>query len=59
MADGLLWMAVNTHTGDPGDPFTVFTLKETPTPTPGGFALLGAAGLLATQRRRRLAVSLG
>jgi hypothetical protein len=51
--NGLLWMAVTTHTGEPGDPFTVFTLKETPTPSPGGVVLLGTAGLVAFSRRRR------
>jgi hypothetical protein len=52
--NGLLWMEVNTHTGEPGDPFTVFTLKETPTPAPGGVALLGASGMVAFSRRRRV-----
>lgn len=48
--DGQLWINVNSHTTMP---YTVFTLKETPTPTPGVLALLGVAGMLGRSRRRR------
>ncbi len=49
--DGQLWMSMNTGDGV-NTPFTTFTLKETPTPTPGAMALLGLGGLAAARRRR-------
>ena len=49
VSDGQLW--IDVFSGGPGD-FTVFTLKETPTPTPGVLALLGLAGLAGRSRRR-------
>jgi MYXO-CTERM domain-containing protein len=48
--DGQLW--INVVSAQSG-PFTVFTLKETPTPTPGVLALLGLAGVAGRSRRRR------
>ena len=49
---GGLWIDVLTGDGDT-TPFTVFTLKETPTPTPASLALLGLSGGLASTYRRR------
>jgi hypothetical protein len=50
-SDGELW--IDVISGGAGD-FTVFTLKETPTiPAPGALALIGLAGLLSRNRRRR------
>jgi len=49
-SDGQLWIDVVSTQSGPG---TVFTLKETPTPTPGVLALLGLAGLTGRSRRRR------
>lgn len=47
--NGQLW--IDVISGGPGD-FTVFTLKETPTPAPGALALLGLGALLGRGRRR-------
>lgn len=50
--DGQLWINVNTGDGVT-TPLTTFTLKETPTPTPGALSLLALGGLGAIGRRRR------
>jgi len=48
---GELWIDVNSADSDP---FTLFTLKETPTiPSPASIALLALAGLAALPRRSR------
>ena len=59
--DGELFIDVIPGTGQPGDPFTVFTLKETPTfvipePTAAGLLVLGMIGWAAggAVRRRQL-----
>ncbi len=49
--DGALWLTLNTGDGA-STPFTTFTLKETPTPTPGSLALVGLAGLACLRRGR-------
>lgn len=49
-SDGELWIdVVSNWNGQFG---TVFTLKETPTPTPGALALLGLAAFAGRSRRR-------
>jgi hypothetical protein len=51
--DGELFIRTRTGTGEPGDPFTIFALKEFPTiPEPSTLAL-AAFGLLGTGCRRR------
>lgn len=45
---GQLWIHVNNVNAG-----SVFTLKETPTPAPGAFALLGLAAMVGSRRRRR------
>lgn len=48
--DGQLW--INVVPGDGvDDPFTVFTLKETPTPEPASLMLLAIGGLALLRRR--------
>lgn len=47
-ADGELYIDVVPQ---PQAPFTVFTLKETPTPEPASLVLLALGGLLAVRRR--------
>lgn len=47
--DGQLWIDVTPHAAEP---FTVFTLKETPLPEPGTLLLLTLGGLALTRRRR-------
>lgn len=51
VSDGQLWLSMNTGDGT-NTPFTTFTLKETPTPTPGAMALLGLGGVAFARRRR-------
>jgi uncharacterized protein (TIGR03382 family) len=46
---GQLWINVSSHASMP---FSMFTLKETPTPTPGALALLAVAALSLCTRRR-------
>lgn len=46
--DGQLWIDVVPQ---PGEPFTIFTLKETPIPAPATLALLALAGLGSRRRR--------
>jgi hypothetical protein len=48
--DGELWIDVTTQSVEP---FTVFTLKETPTPEPASLVLFGIGGLALLGRRRR------
>jgi MYXO-CTERM domain-containing protein len=51
--DGQLWIDVVSASGQQGDPFTVFTLKETPTiPGPAALALLGIGAIAGRSRRR-------
>jgi MYXO-CTERM domain-containing protein len=47
--DGQLW--IDVVSGGQGN-FTVFTLKETPTPAPGALALLGLGAIFGSSRRR-------
>ncbi len=49
-SDGQLWIDV---TPQPQEPFTVFTLKETPTPEPATVVLLGVCALCCPRRRLR------
>ncbi len=49
VSDGQLWIAVNPHTAAP---FTVFTLKESPTPEPVSVALLALGALTLLPKRR-------
>lgn len=49
VSNGELHIAVNPHAQAP---FTVFTLKETPTPEPASLALLGIGAAVAFRRRR-------
>ncbi len=52
--NGELFIDVITGSGLPLDPFTVFSLKETPTPEPATLFLLGigVAGMVVRRRRR-------
>lgn len=47
-SDGTLFIATVPHAAEP---FTVFTLKETPTPEPGTLVALGLAALAVRRRR--------
>jgi MYXO-CTERM domain-containing protein len=53
---GQLWITVNPH---PEDPFTIFTLKETPLPTPGALALMAFGAAFRARRRRVPSARLG
>jgi len=48
-ANGQLWINVNPQ---PQAPFTVFTLKEQPTPEPATLALLAMGAVIGLRRRR-------
>lgn len=48
--NGQLW--IDVVSGPVGD-FTLFTLKETPTPAPGALALMALAGVSVNRRRHR------
>lgn len=51
VAGGQLWIDVAVGDGV-NQPFTLFTLKETPTPEPAALMLLAIGGLALLQRRR-------
>ena len=53
VSDGELWIDVHSGAGTQNDPFTVFTLKETPTiPGPAVLALFGVGAIAGRSRRR-------